>query len=58
MVLLMAQLSSRTVQPVITIFVQALIGSPPQIATLAGLAFSITGLADLVSSPFWANAAT
>jgi MFS transporter, DHA1 family, multidrug resistance protein len=32
--------------------VQALIGSPPQIATLAGLAFSITGLADLVSSPF------
>jgi MFS transporter, DHA1 family, multidrug resistance protein len=52
MVLLMAQLSSRTVQPVITIFVQALIGSPPQLATLAGLAFSITGLADLVSSPF------
>jgi DHA1 family multidrug resistance protein-like MFS transporter len=52
MVLLMAQLSTRTVQPVITIFVQALIGSPPQIATLAGLAFSITGLADLVSSPF------
>ncbi len=52
MVLLMAQLSSRTVQPVITIFVQAMIGSPPQIATLAGLAFSITGLADLVSSPF------
>ncbi|HEY4045214.1 MAG TPA: MFS transporter [Rhodopila sp.] len=52
MVLLMAQLSVRTVQPVITIFVQALIGSPPQIATLAGLAFSISGLADLLSSPF------
>jgi DHA1 family multidrug resistance protein-like MFS transporter len=52
MVLLMAQLSVRTVQPVITIFVQDLIGSPPELATLAGLAFSITGLADLVSSPF------
>ena len=51
-VLLMAQFSVRTVQPVITIFVQALIGSPPQIATLAGIAFSVTGLADLVSSPF------
>jgi DHA1 family multidrug resistance protein-like MFS transporter len=52
MVLLMAQLSTRTVQPVVTIFVQHLIGSPPQLATLAGIAFSITGLADLISSPF------
>ncbi len=51
-VLLMAQFSVRTVQPVITLFVQELIGSPPQIATLAGIAFSITGLADLLSSPF------
>ena len=51
-VLLMAQFSIRTVQPVITVFVQSLIGSPPQLATLAGVAFSITGLADLVSSPF------
>jgi DHA1 family multidrug resistance protein-like MFS transporter len=54
-VLLMAQLSVRTVQPVITIFVQELIGSPPQIATLAGIAFSITGLANLVASPFLGN---
>ncbi len=51
-VLLMAQFSVRTVQPVVTLFVQDLIGSPPQIATLAGIAFSVTGLADLVSSPF------
>jgi DHA1 family multidrug resistance protein-like MFS transporter len=51
-VLLMAQFSVRTVQPVVTLFVQELIGSPPQLATLAGIAFSITGLADLVSSPF------
>ena len=51
-VLLMAQFSVRTVQPVVTLFVQELIGNTPQIATLAGLAFSITGLADLVSSPF------
>jgi MFS transporter, DHA1 family, multidrug resistance protein len=52
LVLLMAQFSVRTVQPVVTLFVQELIGSPPQIATLAGIAFSITGLADLISSPF------
>jgi DHA1 family multidrug resistance protein-like MFS transporter len=51
-VLLMAQFSVRTVQPVITLFVQDLIGSPPQIATLSGIAFSVTGLADLMSSPF------
>src|SRR6202041_1498778 len=51
-VLLMAQFSVRTVQPVVTLFVQDLIGSPPQIATLSGIAFSVTGLADLVSSPF------
>jgi MFS transporter, DHA1 family, multidrug resistance protein len=51
-VLLMAQFGVRTVQPVVTVFVQELIGSPPQIATLAGIAFSITGLANLVSSPF------
>lgn len=52
LVLLMAQFSVRTVQPVVTIFVQELSGSPPQLATLAGIAFSITGLADLLSSPF------
>jgi DHA1 family multidrug resistance protein-like MFS transporter len=52
LVLLMAQFSVRTVQPVVTLFVQQLVGSPPELATLAGIAFSITGLADLVSSPF------
>ena len=54
-VLLMAQFGVRTVQPVVTIFVQELIGSPPQIATLAGVAFSITGLANLMASPFLGN---
>jgi DHA1 family multidrug resistance protein-like MFS transporter len=55
LVLLMAQFSTRTVQPVVTIFVQELIGSPPQIATLAGIAFSITGLANLLAAPFLGN---
>jgi MFS transporter, DHA1 family, multidrug resistance protein len=55
LVLLMAQFSTRTVQPVVTIFVQELIGSPPRIATLAGIAFSITGLANLIAAPFLGN---
>jgi MFS transporter, DHA1 family, multidrug resistance protein len=54
-VLFMAQFSVRTVQPMVTLFVQELIGSPPQIATLAGVAFSITGLANLISAPFLGN---
>lgn len=54
-VLLMAQFSVRTVQPVVTIFVQELIGNPPQIATLAGIAFAITGLANLIAAPFLGN---
>ncbi|HVV95316.1 MAG TPA: MFS transporter [Hyphomicrobiales bacterium] len=51
-VLLMAQFGVRTVQPVVTLFVQELVGDVPQLATLGGIAFSITGLADLVASPF------
>jgi MFS transporter, DHA1 family, multidrug resistance protein len=45
----------RTVQPMVTLFVQELIGSPPEIATLAGIAFSITGLANLIAAPFLGN---
>lgn len=54
-VLLMAQLSVRTVAPVVTVFVQDLTGSAAQVATLAGIAFSITGLANLISAPFLGN---
>jgi DHA1 family multidrug resistance protein-like MFS transporter len=52
LVLLMAQFGVRSVQPVITLFVQELVGSHAALATLAGFAFSITGLADLLASPF------
>lgn len=51
-VLLLAQFGVRTVQPVVTIFVQELVGSRAEIATLAGFAFSVTGFADLIASPF------
>ncbi len=51
-VLLLAQFAARTVQPVVTLFVQQLIGSPPNLATLAGIAFSMTGFGDVIASPF------
>ncbi len=51
-VLLMAQFGVRTVQPVITLYVKEMVGAQPNIATLAGIAFSVTGLADVIASPF------
>jgi MFS transporter, DHA1 family, multidrug resistance protein len=50
-VLLMAQFSTRAVQPVITLFVQELTGPRPDLATLGGLAFSVTGMAGMVAVP-------
>ena len=38
-------------QPVVTLFVQQLTGPRPDIATLGGVAFSVTGLAGMVAVP-------
>ena len=54
-VLLMAQFGVRTVQPVVTLFVKELLGDRPDLATLSGIAFSITGLANIVATPFLGN---
>ncbi len=51
-VLLFSTFAVRTVQPVISLFVQELVGNVPAVATLAGLAFSVTGAADVLASPF------
>ncbi|HTV90108.1 MAG TPA: MFS transporter [Stellaceae bacterium] len=51
-VLLMAQFGVRTVQPIVTLYVKQMVGNNPNLATLAGLAFSVTGLADVIASPF------
>ena len=51
-VLLLAQFGVQAVQPVITLYVEQLTGPVAGLATLAGLAFSITGVADLIASPF------
>ena len=51
-VLLMAQFGVRTVQPIVTLFVQDLVGARPDLATLSGIAFSVTGLGNVVAAPF------
>jgi DHA1 family multidrug resistance protein-like MFS transporter len=54
-VLLMAQFGVRTVQPVVTLFVKELVGPRPDLATLGGIAFSITGVANVIAAPFLGN---
>ena len=51
-VLLLAQFGVQAVQPVVTLYVEQLLGPVAAVATLGGLAFSVTGVADLIASPF------
>lgn len=51
LVLLLAQFGTRAVEPVVTLYVQEMLGKLPNIATLGGIAFSITGLAGIVAVP-------
>jgi MFS transporter, DHA1 family, multidrug resistance protein len=52
LVVLLAQVVAFGVQPIVPLFVRSLVGNTPWIATAAGLAFAVTGLADLIASPF------
>ncbi len=54
-VLMMAQFGVRTVQPIVTLYVQEMVGARPDLATLSGIAFSVTGLANVVAAPFLGN---
>ena len=51
MVLLLTQFATQAIQPVITLFVQELLGNRPDLGTLAGLAFSAAGLAGVLAVP-------
>ena len=51
-VVLLAQIAAFGVQPIVTLFIRELAGNAPWLATAAGLAFAVTGLADLIASPF------
>ena len=47
-VLMMAQFGVRTVQPIVTLYVQELVGPRPDLATLSGIAFSVDDPAKLL----------
>jgi len=51
-VVLLAQVVAFGVQPIVPLFVREMVGNAPWLATAAGLAFAVTGLADLIASPF------
>ncbi len=50
-VMVMGQFATQAVQPVVTLFVQEMLGQRPDIATLGGVAFSVTGLAGVLAVP-------
>jgi len=51
-VLFIAQFSVMSVQPVLPLYIKELTHSASQLGTIAGFAFAVTGLADLLFSPF------
>jgi len=50
-VMMMGQFATFAVQPVITLYVQDMLGERPDIATLGGLAFSVSGIAGILAVP-------
>ncbi len=51
LVLLLAQFGLQAIFPIISLFVMDLVGNRPDVATLSGLAFSISGVAGVVAVP-------
>jgi len=51
LVLLLTQFAVQAIQPIVTLYVQELVGPLPNLATLGGFAFSATGLAGVLAVP-------
>lgn len=51
LVLLMTQFAVQAIGPMVTLYVQDMLGTRPDLATLGGLAFSATGLAGVAAVP-------
>jgi DHA1 family multidrug resistance protein-like MFS transporter len=54
-VLLVVQFGVRTLQPVVTLFVQEVVGARPDLATFSGIAFRSPGSPNVMSAPFLGN---
>ena len=55
-VLLLTQFAVQAVQPVVALYVQDIVGDRPNLATLGGIALSVTGLAGVVAVPLLSRA--
>lgn len=51
LVLLLTQFAVQAIAPIVTLFVQEMVGSVSNLATLGGIAFSVTGLAGVIAVP-------
>lgn len=51
-VIVLAQVSARGAQPIIPLFVKSIMGDTPWLATAAGAAIAVTGIADVIASPW------
>ncbi len=51
LVLLLAQLAITSAQPIVSLFVHSLVGPVDNLATLAGIAFSVVGVSGLIAAP-------
>jgi DHA1 family multidrug resistance protein-like MFS transporter len=51
LVLLLAQLAMTSAQPIVSLYVRFLVGPVHNLATLAGLAFSVIGISGLIAAP-------
>lgn len=51
LVLLLAQLAITSAQPIVSLFVHGLVGPVDNLATLAGIAFSVVGVSGLIAAP-------
>jgi MFS transporter, DHA1 family, multidrug resistance protein len=50
--LALSQMTAVALSPIVPLFVQNMVGVSPYLATFAGAAFAVTGVGDLVASPF------
>ena len=55
-VLLLSQFATQAVQPIVALYVQDIVGQQPNLATLGGVALSVTGLAGIVAVPMLGRA--
>ena len=51
-VIMLAQVCSSGISPVLPIFIRSIIGNTPHVATITGVALAVTGVAGLLSAPF------